>query len=361
MISSPKNNELEVSIFGPGYGESVVLHIGNGEWVIVDSCIDRKTKRPAALDYLNSIGVCKDNVSLIVATHWHDDHIRGLSSIVAECTKAKFVCSMAIKSEEFSQLVDIYKHKYLGTSLTGVNEFISIFNTLRIRNTQPKFAISERKIWESISTVAFSAYSLSPSDLEISNSLASIASLIPQEGVFPGTVTSPNENHSAVVLWFKLGEDKVMLGSDLEEKGIPGAGWSAIVEGDMVQKEKATIYKVAHHGSPTGYYQPVWSEMLHKNPWALLTPFSRGGKPLPSNKDIDIINSHTDRAYITFPSQKHLKRKIKDPLVKKIISKHTLEMRYAEKPCSQILLRKMMTNSDNGAWQLTLSGKACKL
>lgn len=361
MNSSPKNDELEVSIFGPGYGECALLHIGNGEWVIVDSCTDRKTKNPAALDYLDNIGVCKDNVSLIVATHWHDDHIRGLGSIVTECTKAKFVCSMAIRSEEFSKLVELYKHKYLGTSFTGVSEFISIFNTLQERETSPKFAISERKIWESNSTATCSAYSLSPSDLEISNSLASIASLIPQEGVFPRTVRSPNKNHSAVVLWFKLGEDNVLLGSDLEERGIPGAGWKAIVEGNMVRQEKASIYKVAHHGSPTGYYQHVWSEMLHENPWALLTPFSRGGKPIPSNEDVDIINSHTDRAYITFPAQKHLKRKIKDPLVKKIISKHTLKMRYAEKPCSQIRLRKMVSSSDSGDWQLTLNGDACKL
>ena len=361
MTNSPQSDELEVSIFGPGYGESVLVHVGNGEWVVVDSCIDRKTKRPAVLDYLTSIGVNKDSVSLIVATHWHDDHIRGLSAIVAECEKAKFVCSVAIKSKEFLKLVDIYKHKYLGTSLTGVNEFISIFKTLQKRGDTPKFAISERKIWESFSNPSCSVYSLSPSDLEISNSLESIASLIPHEGVFPGAVIAPEENHSAVVLWVKTGNDIMLLGSDLEERGIPGAGWRAIVEGNMVGKEKASIHKVAHHGSSTGYYQPVWNEMLHENPWTLLTPFSRGWKPLPSSEDIDIINSHTDRAYITFPVRNDYKRKIRDPLLKKIISKHTLKIRYAENPCGHVLLRKKMPNTDNGAWEVTLSGSACRL
>lgn len=45
----PKADELEVSVFGPGIGECVVVHAGAGEWMIVDSCVDRSSGLPVAL------------------------------------------------------------------------------------------------------------------------------------------------------------------------------------------------------------------------------------------------------------------------------------------------------------------------
>ena len=73
----PKHNVMEVTLVGPGYGECILLHIGNGGWVIVDSCLDAES-RPAALTYFHDMGLNPSEVvRFIVATHWHDDHIRG--------------------------------------------------------------------------------------------------------------------------------------------------------------------------------------------------------------------------------------------------------------------------------------------
>ena len=92
----PDENEFEVVLLGPGYGESIVLHIGYGAWVIVDSCINHEGK-PRALEYLESIGVNPaQGVDLIVATHWHDDHIRGMAKLVEVCSKANFCCTNAL-------------------------------------------------------------------------------------------------------------------------------------------------------------------------------------------------------------------------------------------------------------------------
>ena len=102
----PGENEFEVVLFGPGYGESIVLHIGFGSWVIVDSCINDAGK-PRALEYLESIGVNPaQGVELIVATHWHDDHIRGMAKLVEVCSKANFCCANALRTEEFLAAID---------------------------------------------------------------------------------------------------------------------------------------------------------------------------------------------------------------------------------------------------------------
>ena len=77
---SPRNDEFELTLFGPGYGESLVLHVGDGVWVLIDSC--GRADAPVALDYLRRIDVDpSEAVRMIVATHWHDDHIRGLAEI----------------------------------------------------------------------------------------------------------------------------------------------------------------------------------------------------------------------------------------------------------------------------------------
>ena len=46
---APERSEIEVSLFGPGYGESIVLHLGENLWLIVDSCLDPLTRDPAPL------------------------------------------------------------------------------------------------------------------------------------------------------------------------------------------------------------------------------------------------------------------------------------------------------------------------
>ena len=86
-------------------GECVLVHIGDGDWVVVDSCIDRRKQRPVALDYLTSLQVdVASRVKLVVATHWHDDHIRGLADVLLAAEKAKFVNSAAY---DFKQLLRI--------------------------------------------------------------------------------------------------------------------------------------------------------------------------------------------------------------------------------------------------------------
>jgi len=46
----PQPDELEISLFGPGYGESTLVHLGSGNWMIVDSCLDESGEKAIALD-----------------------------------------------------------------------------------------------------------------------------------------------------------------------------------------------------------------------------------------------------------------------------------------------------------------------
>ena len=98
----PAPNVVEVSLFGPGKGESVVVHLGAHRWIVVDSCRDQRSGEVPALEYLRGIGVdLATEVLAVVATHAHDDHFAGISDIVEACEKAIIVTSQAVVNREF--------------------------------------------------------------------------------------------------------------------------------------------------------------------------------------------------------------------------------------------------------------------
>src|SRR6266568_2380652 len=103
---APKRDEIELSVFGPGFGECLLLHLGHGEWLLVDSCVDQRRREQPALAYLNRIGVDSEQaVKVIVTTHWHDDHIRGMAEVVSTCAAARFVCPAALRQTEMLVLL----------------------------------------------------------------------------------------------------------------------------------------------------------------------------------------------------------------------------------------------------------------
>ena len=85
-IQPPKPDEIEISLFGRGYGECLILHLGLNKWIIIDSFNDPHSKQPIALDYLDFYGINpSDSVEQLILTHWHDDHIKGASQVLSQC------------------------------------------------------------------------------------------------------------------------------------------------------------------------------------------------------------------------------------------------------------------------------------
>ncbi|MBF0320871.1 MAG: MBL fold metallo-hydrolase [Nitrospirae bacterium] len=300
LNSPPDEDEIEISIFGPGYGESIVIHIGENNWIIVDSCIDAKTKRPVPLQYLEQIGVDpKTSVKLVVATHWHDDHIRGLSEIMNNCGSAVLSCSIAINTVDFYKLLFLLSNNSMMKN-TGLDEFINIKEILQKRN--PIWAIENKLLWKMDlrkSDQQCEVSSLSPSDLPFTYALTDFSKLIPKDKENKRYIPAITPNRASVVLWIKIGDFYVLLGADLQEEGNAKTGWSAIVTSTLRPTCKATFYKIPYHGSKNAHHIGVWTEMLDKNPISVLTPFSRGDTKLPTGTDIQRIRNLTENAYST--------------------------------------------------------------
>ena len=82
-ISQPNTDEVEITIFGPGFGESIVTHIPKVGWGIVDCCEFRKfpTKIVPPLEYL--IYQKAERLAFLILTHPHEDHFNGMEKIIS--------------------------------------------------------------------------------------------------------------------------------------------------------------------------------------------------------------------------------------------------------------------------------------
>jgi hypothetical protein len=92
-----------------------------------------------------------------------------------------------------------------------------------------------------------------------------------------GVVPRPNLNHSSVVLYVSTGTSVVLLGADREHLADGWRGWTSVVIRHRARRlSRATVYKVAHHGSPNGDADAIWALLLAPKAHAVVTPFNRG-------------------------------------------------------------------------------------
>ncbi len=352
MSLSPSSHEIEISIFGNGFGECVVVHVGNGEWIIVDSFKDPYSKEPIALEYLKKINVDYSKaVQAIVATHWHDDHICGLSQIVKECKNALFICSDAIKKKDFLEFV--CSDADLIESRPGIKELRNILEELRGRNAKITLALENRVL---LNNPQYQIHSLSPSDDAVLLALQEIAGFLPKEMQPRKGIPDIHPNYTGIVLLICVDGQSILLGADLEEPINGKLGWSAIISSPGRPTGKSNAFKIPHHGSSTAHHDGIWVHLLEPKPPSFLSSFIRGKCLLPQKGDIKRILEYTDKVWITTSPYVKKKANKRDRMVEKTI-KETVKSIRSLSDKGHIRMRFKGSNS----WNVELFGSAMPL
>ena len=346
----PHPDEIEVALFGPGYGECAVVHVGGGDWIVLDSFLT-SGRRPVALQYLDGLGVdLARSVRLIVATHWHDDHMKGLGDLVSRCPGADFCCASALGSREFMSVAAAWA----GTGFRGdgIREIHTVMSHLDRADAQPVWALASRRIHRSSSC---EVWSLSPGDEAYSTFLASIA---PHSGTGPlRGIDLQKPNQLSVVLLVRFnGGTSCLFGADLERRG-----WAAVLSDTArPQGSRSSVFKVPHHGSANAHLQGVWDELLEPEPVALLAPWRRGGRVLPKEADVDRILARAPNAYATSggPSgtismDRWVRKKLKRDGARVVPE--------AEPPDTTGMIRLRRSMDGENSWRVKLFGSACHL
>lgn len=361
-MTPPDDDELELSLFGPGFGECLLIHAGSGNWIIIDSCINAENNVPASLFYLHQIGVdAATAVKRVVVTHWHDDHIRGMGKVLRSCPSARLCIPMALHKGDFVKAIVDIDDAFSGAVSSGVSEIRQVFESAQMR-VNPILASENSVVWaERGAQLAHAAdvelRALSPSGLQGLAMLDRVASLIrgSTAGGILGRAPRSGSNDLAIAAWLCCGSHTLLLGADLEVHANPACGWNAVKSiAGQLPGEKAAVFKVPHHGSSNGHDAEVWADMLEPNPIAVLTPWTHGSG-LPSQADLERIAGYTDRGYIT-----NLGRMAKvarrDPVVEKTLRENKITLVSCEGVMGHIQLRK----KPGAEWRTERHGAAVK-
>lgn len=355
LDGAPADDVVEISVFGPGRGESIAVHLGDGRWIVVDSCIQKGTRDIPILNYLSRIGVeVEHQVRLVVATHAHDDHFAGISRILEACPTADFVCPSALSSPEFFALTDIEEQEHAGLPVRAYREYRRIFEIVESRGARGlepvQFASARMHLFTEIGTDFYrEVIALSPSSKAYRRAMRALRKVVPHPG--EAAIIPPiDPNELAIALWIMAGEKRLLLGADLL-KGPNGSGWHAVLLGPRPDR-KASVFKVPHHGSGNAYRQGVWSELLMTEPLALLTPYR--GAPVPKAADRRRILKHTSSAFITAPPERPL---VPGDVRREMAALGSLakNVRMADTLCGHIRARSVLGEDK---WHVELAGPA---
>lgn len=345
---APQADEIEISVFGPGVGECILVHLQDGRWL----CIDCATveDRPWPLWYLASIGLDPSAaITHIVASHWHADHVEGIAALAEACPNAYFGLSNALSTDEFLNL--------LGTRDT----------TERVRRAdaemQQVFDLYDRRLKATATARApvllshnsnllhepnIQVWALSPSAKDVLRSKAHFAELSGDIGIAdPGI----KPNAAAVVIFIRIGAETILLGSDLEYVNEPHSGWNAVVANPL-RDSSSDVFKIPHHGSAGAFCESIWHSGIQNAAHCVLTPYTRSG--LPRQDQIERLRALGRQVYVTaLPQRASIKR---SPPIEKHTKRRTTA--YVERgDGGHVRLRKRPTSN----WKVELFGGATRL
>jgi len=330
---------IEIIVLGGGdsYGESIIIKINKDFVIVIDSFLNPGSGVPYPIEFLRNQNIdLKQSIKLVIATHWHDDHIGGISNILKECINSEFVCSQALSNQEFAILLGY--HDLIKSKNSGIKEMSNVFQILDERSGKPILAKQDQILYRGESgNLDFEITSLSPSQESILRSTHEFVQYY-KDFDQPINFKKPNLNHFSVVVQLKSINQIFLFGSDLHNVDNHSVGWRSVLGSKALIKGIGSLFKVPHHGSKSSYNFEVWDQVLSPDPIAFVTPWNLGGDYLPKSEDIYNILKHTKKAYIT-SDPKVKKRKKRNSKIKKKISQFGYYPESLEKPFGALIAR----------------------
>ena len=361
-MTPPRDDEVEISVFGPGYGESVLIHVGSRRWIVIDSCLADDRRTPAPLKYMSDLGLdASTDVCAVVATHWHDDHIKGLSTILDVCAGADFWYSAALTYGEFLAFLAVHDNQ--PTKLDrGGTEMLKCINLMNASGRRTKRLLEDTLVaeWPAAKLahgLATRLLALSPSSKQFDQFLQVIGAELHALPLKAKKRLTAGRNDLSIASVLEVGDLSVLLGADLENCQDPDLGWAAVIHNRSGKGPKSAAIKIPHHGSEGAHHDKVWSELLAVDVVSVVTPWSLAGKRLPTETDKARISSLSKEAYITAGSPQALKKRYPQAVTKHFRTSR-VEIESSLYRCGHVRIRFPEANS--GKQKIELFNGAAK-
>jgi beta-lactamase superfamily II metal-dependent hydrolase len=293
--------ELRLHVIGAGKGESIVVHMPNDKWGVVDCYAHQwndKSTNPT-LQFLKEESV--KSLEFICVTHPHADHFRGVDHLFEE-----FPVEFFWRYSE--QTYDEYVHTYLQVQaeegvnlirdkLTGDAEsFLRMMvavqkmpenRVLYCGRSVPLYPYPQLPL-EVGKPNQFIIESLAPCDEVRKNGFKNVVRYIDAAKKLKPRKDRPdvNPNDMSAALLIKYGKTRIILGGDVEENH-----WLAVTEGFKPPDAALAAHavKVSHHGSGNANPESLWKIFCaNGKPAAVMTRFPR----LPKKEIVNMIKKY---------------------------------------------------------------------
>lgn len=281
---------LNLVVFGPGRGESMVLVLPDGTVGVVDGCRERGDPVPQLLEALEKQSAPRKEefrIGFICLTHPHDDHYAGLGNLLrAYQGRVQAVWSAPKVGDRYAKaLLDYVVSTRAGREPLPDNIDVGSLERLISEMTaaHEKYRSNFRHVTEGKSLFVGSAggHPLSvtacgPADVDVDNAHLALVEGV-SELFTQGEHSSrfdPNATSGALMVrWGKAG---MLLGGDLLCAKGRYRGWDAVA-GDI--HPPVQVIKVAHHASEEAHHEVLWSRLGAS--LAIVTPFKEAVGSMP--------------------------------------------------------------------------------
>lgn len=293
-LPKPKPGRLTLYLFGPRFGESAVLAMPDGKWVVVDCCRLGRLNLPLGL--LEHFGASQ--IDLLVVTHPDLDHIAGVDELIARFKIRRAWCFPAAGTlyDLMPRLISLNPKD---RRLAAVARAMTAIEGLRDANIASESTIQTRS-WSSGSKYQVHCIAPVQHDIEAYRRPLRDALVEFKDGRYRlGTSIKQflsgsrrslgvGGNGLSLAVSIEWGPVRMLLGGDVEVGAGARSGWAGIIEvltedGQINLIKGATVVKVAHHGSLGAFHAPAWA--LHATgadvQVAAIAPFDRGRNPPP--------------------------------------------------------------------------------
>lgn len=306
-ITPPKIDEVEFTFFGPGIGESIVVHIPEIGWGIIDSCeFGPATERfVPPLEYLIYQQV--KTLAFLILTHPHADHFKGMEQIIDHYLgRIKRVCRYA--GEGARELAEYMVRR----GVKGTPGAVSLSAVFKVLKKAVDNGAESRRLGAMTQIIPRQNASVNGRTTEVE--VLSLSPLAEDEGAYVDILRKafrelngeiidiPDYDHNLIAsaIWISAGQVVALLGSDVESGRSQSRGWRGIVGSIDAPDLAVKTLKVPHHGSPNAYYKKAWEEHSRNGKvTSVVTPYIRGKQPRPSEEDIDRIGNYSSHVGLT--------------------------------------------------------------
>jgi hypothetical protein len=304
-----------VHVLGPGYGESIVLELPDGQLGVIDAFQDGSSP-PPALQFVQDRWPGKQLLFLAV-THPHADHCRGITQMWQQLGIGELWVFTSFPAQSlqryFHELTQRGRRDYVEEALRLAPGSVSL-ELLRLhqsmtaryrRKGRPRIRFLRSREAFVLCDGQIIVHFLTPGDEQIhryEDALnRNVRELLDGTAVVnPDWVASePNHNLASGALLLQHGKARLLLMADAEtplwQEWLTEMGQVAHPDCNPVH-----FVKVAHHGSENGYWQPLYDALCGaRAALAVITPFRRHRAPLPSREGPCQICPHVTEVLCT--------------------------------------------------------------